>query len=146
MRKKTTPDDEKNIKTFRPLRIFYSILGWIMIVLGIIGVALPVMPTVPFLLIASWCFARSSPRFHHWLHNHRIFGPPLKRWEENRVIPLFVKILTVVSMASGFLLFVVFAHPALWLCVLVAIVLFAVAIYIMTRPSSPKSSSLSLSE
>ncbi|WP_078706183.1 YbaN family protein [Bartonella sp. WD16.2] len=135
---------EKNFKISRPLRVFYSILGGVMVLLGLIGVVLPIMPTVPFLLVASWCFARSSPRFHCWLHNHRIFGLPIKQWEEKRIISPFVKIFAVVSMTGGFLSFLIIVHPALWFALSAAIILLVIAIYIMTRPSSSTSSSSSL--
>ncbi|GAA5104722.1 YbaN family protein [Bartonella jaculi] len=127
---------KKKFKISHPLRICIYIVGWTMVVLGIIGIVLPIMPTVPFLLVASWCFARSSPRFHNWLHNHRIFGPPIKQWEEKRVIPLFLKVFAVASMAGGFLSFLVIAHPALWFALLVMAVVLLIAIYIVTRPSS----------
>ncbi|AGF73987.1 hypothetical protein BAnh1_00940 [Bartonella australis AUST/NH1] len=127
---------KNDFKVSRLLRIFYFALGCVTIVLGVIGVVLPIMPTVPFLLLASWCFARSSPRFHYWLHHHRIFGPPIKQWEESRIIPLFIKIFAIVSMASGFLSFLVIVHPALWFALLTAAVLLVIAVYIMTRPSS----------
>ncbi|WP_139412661.1 YbaN family protein [Bartonella mastomydis] len=127
---------KKYFKISHPLRLCYSIAGWIMVILGIIGVVLPIMPTVPFLLVASWCFTRSSPRFHHWLNNHRIFGPPLKRWEERRAISPFVKIFAVMSMTGGGLSFFVMVHPPLWISLLVAVILLLIAIYIVTRPSS----------
>ncbi len=107
-----------------------------MIVLAFIGIVLPIMPTVPFLLIASWCFARSSPHFHRWLHNHRIFGPPIKQWEEKKAISTFVKILAIISIAVGFLSFLVIAHPVLWLALLVATLSLLIVLYIVTRPSS----------
>ncbi|GAA5096921.1 YbaN family protein [Bartonella acomydis] len=106
-----------------------------MIVFAVVGIVLPIMPTVPFLLIASWCFARSSPRFHRWLHNHRIFGPPIKQWEEKRAISTFVKVLAVVSITGGFLSFLVIAHPVLWLALLVSALLLCIVLYIVTRPS-----------
>ncbi|EJF79322.1 Inner membrane protein ybaN [Candidatus Bartonella washoeensis] len=127
---------KKDFKISYSLRICTSIVGWVMVVLGIIGIVLPIMPTVPFLLVASWCFARSSPRFHSWLHNHRIFGQPIKQWEEKRAIPIFFKVFAVMSMVGGFLSFLVMVHPALWLAFLVMAVLLLIAIYIMTRPSS----------
>ncbi|WP_208437216.1 YbaN family protein [Bartonella taylorii] len=127
---------KKDFTTSHPLRIFMSVVGWAMVILGIIGIVLPIMPTVPFLLVASWCFARSSPRFHHWLNNHRVFGPPIKQWEEKRAIPPLIKVFAVVSMAGGFLSFLMMLHPALWFALLVAAVLLLIAIYIVTRPSS----------
>lgn len=126
---------QKNFKTYHPLRIFTSIVGWAMIVLAIIGIVLPIMPTVPFLLVASWCFTRSSPRFHRWLNNHRIFGPPIKQWEEKRAISTFVKVFALMSMTGGFLSFLVILHPALWITLLVMIILLLIALYIVTRPS-----------
>ncbi|MCZ2203441.1 YbaN family protein [Bartonella sp. A05] len=137
---------KKRLKMSRTVRICCLILGWVMVVLGVIGAVLPIMPTVPFLLVASWCFARSSPRFHQWLYHHRVFGQHIKQWEEHGAIPLFVKIFATVSMAVGFLLFLIVVHPALWLALLVATVLLAIAIYMITRPSSPMSSSSSIPE
>ncbi|WP_406603994.1 YbaN family protein [Bartonella gliris] len=127
---------KKDFKISHSLRICTSIVGWVMVVLGIIGIVLPIMPTVPFLIVASWCFSRSSPRFHSWLNNHRIFGPPIKKWEEKRAIPPFLKVFAVVSMAGGFLSFWVMVHPALWFALLVSAILLLIAIYIVTRPSS----------
>lgn len=125
----------KDFNVPRPLRIIYYIIGLLMIVLAIIGAILPIMPTVPFLLVASWCFARSSPRFHHWLHNHKVFGPPIKQWEEQGVISPFVKILAVGGMSVGFCSFLLIAKPVLWLTICTAIVLIAISVYILTRPS-----------
>lgn len=125
----------KDFNVPRPLRIIYYVIGLLMIVLAIIGAILPIMPTVPFLLVASWCFARSSPRFHNWLHSHKVFGPPIKQWEEQGVISPFVKILAVGGMSVGFCSFLLIAKPVLWLTICVAIVLILISVYILTRPS-----------
>lgn len=125
----------KDFNVPRPLRIIYYVIGLLMIVLAIIGAILPIMPTVPFLLVASWCFARSSPRFHNWLHNHKVFGPPIKQWEEQGVISPFVKALAVGGMSVGFCSFLLIAKPVLWLAICVAIVLILISVYILTRPS-----------
>ena len=125
----------KDFNVPRPLRIIYYIIGLLMIVLAIIGAILPIMPTVPFLLVASWCFARSSPRFHNWLHNHKVFGPPIKQWEEQGVISPFVKLLAVGGMSAGFCSFLLITNPVLWLAICVAIVLILISVYILTRPS-----------
>lgn len=125
----------KDFNVPRPLRIIYYVIGLLMIVLAIIGAILPIMPTVPFLLVASWCFARSSPRFHNWLHSHKVFGPPIKQWEEQGVISPFVKILAVGGMSVGFCSFLLITKPVLWLAICVAIVLILISVYILTRPS-----------
>jgi uncharacterized membrane protein YbaN (DUF454 family) len=71
------------------------IAGVILTALAAIGIILPLLPTTPFLLLAAWCFANSSERCHRWLIEHRIFGPILKNWHENRCIPKRAKILAV---------------------------------------------------
>lgn len=53
------------------------VAGSVALVLGIVGVVLPVLPTTPFLLLASYCYMRSSKRLYDWLMNHRILGPYL---------------------------------------------------------------------
>ena len=60
------------------------IFGWICIVLAILGVILPVLPTTPFLIAALVFFSKSSPRFHQMLLNNKSFGPVLKQWEEKK--------------------------------------------------------------
>lgn len=64
----------------------YKALGLLFVGLGMAGAALPLLPTVPFLLLAAACFARSSERHYQWLLNHSVFGPLVRDWEENRCI------------------------------------------------------------
>jgi len=62
-------------------------LGWLAIVLGTLGIVLPLLPTTPFVLLAAWCFARSSPRFHHWLLWKSPFGRFIRHWQQHRAMP-----------------------------------------------------------
>ena len=63
------------------------IIGWLAIALGTLGVFLPLLPTTPFILLAAWCFSRSSPRFHHWLLHRSWFGPYLRHWQQHKAMP-----------------------------------------------------------
>jgi uncharacterized protein len=65
-----------------PLRGFlYVAGGWLCLGLAVVGAVLPLLPTTPFVLLASWCFYRGSPRIHAWLHRSKWFGPTLDDWE-----------------------------------------------------------------
>lgn len=66
--------------------IFYFILGLLSLILGAIGLVLPILPTTPFLLMASFCFIRSSKSMNNWLLNHKIFGAYLRNYIEHKAI------------------------------------------------------------
>ena len=83
-----------------PLHYALIALGWAFVAVGLVGVFLPVLPTTPFILLALWCFARSSERFHHWLYHHPRLGPYARAWHEHRVIPPRAKLLSVTMMAA----------------------------------------------
>jgi uncharacterized membrane protein YbaN (DUF454 family) len=65
---------------------FLIALGWFFVVLAIIGVLLPILPTTPFLILALALFSKSSPRFHKMLLDNKWFGPSLKQWEQNKTL------------------------------------------------------------
>jgi uncharacterized protein len=62
----------------------YLIAGWISVALGIIGIPTPLLPTTPFLLLAAFCFARGSQRWHDWLVNHRVLGAYITAFRDQR--------------------------------------------------------------
>ncbi len=76
-------------------------IGGIAVALGVIGMLVPGMPTTVFLIIASYCFARSSPALDAWLHNHRWFGASLRRFRETGGMPRRAKIVALLSMWAG---------------------------------------------
>lgn len=117
-------------------RILCVCLGWLMLALGIIGVVLPLMPTTIFLILAVWFFARSSPRLEAWLLGHPRFGPPLVAWRAAGAVPRRAKVAACLGMTIGFALFWIGAHPEPWLTALVAALLLASALFVVTRPAS----------
>jgi uncharacterized protein len=82
----------------RVVRILLWIAGSLSLVLGLIGVLLPGLPTTPFILLAAACYARASPRLHQWLLNHRWLGPMLRDWERDRSLTRRTKTVAVGSM------------------------------------------------
>lgn len=73
-------------------------LGWMFVGLGFIGIFLPVMPTTVFLLIAAWCFVRSSERLHRWLVEHHLFGPFIRDYLAGKGMPLRAKVVALSMM------------------------------------------------
>jgi uncharacterized membrane protein YbaN (DUF454 family) len=86
------------------MKLVYNVAGTLAVVLGILGIFLPLLPTTPFLLLASWCFARGSTRLHDWLLSHRVFGEYLRNFEAGRGIPLRAKIVATVLLWSSLLM------------------------------------------
>ena len=114
-------------------KMFLAILGVVSLVLGIIGIFLPVLPTTPFLLLSTALFARSSPKLHEWLINHRLLGRYIRRFREDRSIPLKGKIISI-SMLWAFMLFSIFfvVSHKWYLQLLLAAVACAVTIHILS--------------
>jgi len=69
-------------------RSLYIFVGTLLLVIGSIGVVIPVLPTTPFLLLAAACYIRSSERMHRWMLNNRIFGEFIRNYREERGITL----------------------------------------------------------
>jgi hypothetical protein len=86
------------------MRLLHLVLAALFMALATAGVFLPVLPTTPFLLLASWCLVRSSPRLHARLLASPLFGPLLLDWERHRGVRLHVKVsaLAVLALVVGF--------------------------------------------
>nr|WP_308227012.1 DUF454 family protein [Providencia vermicola] len=83
---------------------FLILLGWLAVILAFLGVVLPVLPTTPFLLLAAWCFSRSSPRFHHWLLYRSWFGGYIRHWQTYKGLPKGAKPKAMVVILVTFMI------------------------------------------
>lgn len=89
-------------------RHLYLAGGFTALALGSIGVILPLLPTVPFVILAAFCFARSSPRLEAWLLNHRVFGPHIRNWRDRRAITKRGKWSALVAFAISIVVALIF--------------------------------------
>lgn len=111
-------------------------LGWCFLSLALLGIVLPLLPTTPFLLLAAFCFSKSSEKFHVLLINHRIVGPLIADWEQYGIIRLKTK------WTATILMLVMVSYPLFFMLenILVKSVILlsigAVLIFIWSRPSS----------
>lgn len=80
------------------MRWLLWVAGTVSLVLGLIGVVLPGLPTTPFVLLAAACYAKASPRLHAWLIHHRFFGPMVRDWETHRSLTRRTKAIAIGSM------------------------------------------------
>ena len=86
------------------IRTLLLAIGWLSVILGIIGIFLPVLPTTPFLLLAAACFARSSRRFYLWLVEHPRLGPWVRDYLDGHGIPLRAKVYSIGLMWGSIVL------------------------------------------
>jgi uncharacterized membrane protein YbaN (DUF454 family) len=117
------------------MRIIYIGLGWMFVALGVIGLIMPLMPGAVFLIIAAWCFARSSPRFEAWLLDHPTLGKPLRDWRAAGAIPRSAKVFACAGMTMGFFVFWYSVDPSLPVALGVAAGFLACAAYVVSRPA-----------
>ena len=117
-------------------RLLWLGLGWVCVAIGSAGLVLPLLPGVPFLIVALWAFSKGSDRLHRWLHTHAVYGPLLDAWSRHRVIPPRAKLAAMAGMGFALALLVAGgAHLAIVLAV--AGIMAACAAYVLSRPSHP---------
>ena len=117
------------------MRWLYLSIGWLAVACATIGAFLPILPTVPFLLIALWAFSRSSERLRQRLLSDPVFGPDIRRWQERGAIRRSAKIFSIIAMA-GSVAIAAFLGLSTAAITAQAAVLACVAAFIATRPES----------
>lgn len=115
------------------MRILWLITGLFALAFGLLGVVLPLLPTVPFMILAAFCFSKSSDRLHDWLVNHPIYGSHIRDWRDHGAIHPNAKRLSTAMIAMAFCMSLLLGVKPVLLAVQ-ALVLSIVMIFIWTRP------------
>lgn len=111
-------------------------LGWLCVVLGVVGIFLPVLPTTPFLLLAAACFVRSSKRFYLWLVLHPKLGPWVRDYLDGQGIPRKAKVYSISLMWLSIALSC-YLVPLFWARVFMLTSAVLVSIYILKQKTLP---------
>ncbi|NLF57801.1 MAG: DUF454 domain-containing protein [Candidatus Hydrogenedens sp.] len=106
-------------------------VGALSVALGVLGMFLPLLPTTPLLLLAAFCFARSSERAHRWLLHNRWFGEYLRNYHERRGITLRHKVVTLSTLWVMIGVSALFLVPLWWVKLLLLAIAAGVTVYLL---------------
>lgn len=119
-------------KSNRIIRAILLITGTISLVIGIVGIFIPLLPTTPFLLLTAACYAQGSDRFYNWLLCNKLFGNYIKNYREGKGVALNIKIISLSLLWTTILFSAVFVVSALLIKIVLIIIAIAVTIHILT--------------
>ena len=121
-----------------PVRWLLKLVAVVSLALGIIGAFVPVVPTVPFILLAAWAAARSSPRLSNWLEQHPTMGPYIREWRHGGVVRRSAKWTATLMMSGGAVIMLILVRP-LWVPITAIAIMASVAVWLWLRPEHPPS-------
>lgn len=136
-----TTDDHRSLVISMERRrhpiLHYLLLsvGWLSVVLGVIGIFLPLLPTTPFLLLAAACFARTSDRFYQWLVSHPHLGKYVTAYLDGKGIPFKAKCYTITLIWSMMTLSAWLVAPPIWAIICMYIIALSVSVYLLRMPT-----------
>lgn len=119
----------------RVVRMLLKIAGTVFLVIGGVGIVLPLLPTTPFLLLAAVCYARSSERWYNWLLHNRWFGSYVRNWREGKGIPMRTKILSVVFLTITIGYSAAFVVPFVIGKIVLILIAVCVSVHIFSLPT-----------
>lgn len=111
------------------------IIGTIFVVLGGVGIFLPLLPTTPLLLLALVCYSVSSKRFYNWLLNNKLLGNYIKNYIEGKGIPITTKIFTISLLWITIIFSAIFIVQNLFMKIVLVLIAIGVTIHILTIPN-----------
>jgi uncharacterized membrane protein YbaN (DUF454 family) len=117
------------------VRVVLWTLGSLALLLGIIGVFLPGLPTTPFVLVAAACYARASKPFYRWLVANPTFGPLIIEWRRHHSIPYRIKVIAVTLMSLTICASIWTLSAMPWLQILLAVIGLSTSVWLWRVPS-----------
>jgi len=130
-----TSENHKVRRTQKIVRSFFFVAGTVCLVLGAVGIVLPVLPTTPFLLLALACYCRSSERMTRWMLNNRYFGKYIRNYREGKGIPLKTKLFALTILWTTIVISAVFIVPILIVQIVLFVVAAAVTLHLVRLPT-----------
>ena len=115
----------------QPIKYFYLVSGFLLVAIGVIGIFLPLLPTTIFLILASMCFVKSSPRANEWLRNHKILGAYIKNYHDNSGLTVKNKIFSLIFLWSMILVSAFLFTDEIYIRVLLFAIAVGVSIHLL---------------
>ncbi|KXK50200.1 MAG: Inner membrane protein YbaN [Chlorobi bacterium OLB5] len=129
---KNSINDEISIHQNPFIRWILLISGFVLVGIGILGMFLPLLPTTIFFILAAWCFARSSEKFHKWLHTNRVFGKYLRNYRVKGGMTVKSKVITIFFLLAGIFFSAMYATDNFFVKLLLAVIGIGVSWHIIT--------------
>lgn len=114
-------------------RLLFVVLACVFLVIAMLGVITPGLPTTEFVLLAAWCAAKGSSRFHDWLMNRSFFGSMIRHWQEDKSIHRNSKITATCMMTLSITLMIIWVPHPIMVSIIVFVMLLSI-IWIWSRP------------
>ena len=116
----------------KTMKFLFAFLGSVSLVLGIMGVFLPVLPTTPFLLLSAALYMRSSQRLYDWLMSHKHLGAYIRNFREHKALPLRVKVVSVTMVWATLLYCAIFVAKEWWMSAIFIAIATGVTVHILS--------------
>lgn len=113
--------------------LLWRLLALLSVLLGVIGVVVPGLPTVPFMILAAWSASKGWPQLERWLVNHKRYGPPISRWRESGAVPRQAKVYATVMMLLSVSILILSDMPA-WGVLVIITVMGLTLVWMWRRP------------
>jgi hypothetical protein len=121
----------QTVSTSQSAKYFYLISGFILVAIGVIGIFLPLLPTTIFLILASICFLKSSPKANEWLRNHRVLGGYIDNYQNKTGLTRNSKITNIITLWTSISLSVFLLTDELYIRIILLAIAIGVTIHLL---------------